>query len=119
LTPSAVVGSLSRRWESLHGQSGNRTGFCLPRLTERDLTNVWVSHIDGHTVEESIPHRTHESHGKKLMNGFVGTITYRCDDANVAQVVDSYLRFAEYAGLGPLTTHGFGTIQVTAHKSDA
>jgi CRISPR/Cas system endoribonuclease Cas6 (RAMP superfamily) len=43
-------------------------------------------------------------------------MTVRCDDEALSAAVDCYLRFAEYSGVGPLTTHGFGTVSVSAAR---
>ena len=112
LDSASLLGGLSRRWESLHGREGERSGYWLPRLTFEELGNVWVSSVSGRTVRETIPHFTGGSSADKVLPGFVGQVTLRCDEPMVASAVDCYLRFAEYAGVGALTTHGLGTVRV-------
>ena len=115
LNPSSIVGSLSKRWESLHGRVGD-SEFGLPRLTEEELSHVWVSAITGRTVTEIIPHFSATATDEKVFPGFVGRLMLKCDQPVVAAAVDCYLRFARYAGIGALTTHGLGAVQVTSNK---
>ena len=115
LDPSSIIGSLSRRWESLHGRVGD-SEFGLPRLTEEELSHVWVSAIAGRTVTEVIPHFSATATDEKVFPGFVGRLMLKCDHPIVAAAVDCYLRFARYAGIGALTTHGMGTIQLISRE---
>jgi len=94
------------------GREGVASGSWLPRLTSEELGNVRVSTVSGRTLMETIPHFTRGSNADKVLPGFVGRVTLRCDEPMVACAVDCYLRFAEYAGVGALTTHGLGTVRV-------
>jgi CRISPR/Cas system endoribonuclease Cas6 (RAMP superfamily) len=85
-------------------------------VTERELTHLWVSDIAGETVVETVPHTMGRRVSDKVLPGFVGDMTLQCDDAMLAAAVDCYLRFGEYSGVGPLTTHGFGTVSLSATR---
>ncbi|MDR1078689.1 MAG: CRISPR system precrRNA processing endoribonuclease RAMP protein Cas6 [Propionibacteriaceae bacterium] len=102
IEPSSLIGSLLRRWRSL-------TDVWLPRLTPQELSALWVSDIDGHTVVERVPHGRVD----KVVPGFVGTVGLRADHPAVAAATDCMLRFAEFAGVGALVTHGLGTVRLT------
>lgn len=119
IVPPSLIRSLSKRWESLRGRGEEGRRDWLPRLTDEQLTQVWVSALAGDTITETIPHFSHKTVADKVFPGFVGRMTIRCDDPVIASAVDCYLRFAEYAGVGALTTHGFGTVRVRASRTTA
>jgi len=116
ITPSSLLGSLSRRWESLWGRGGDGVNPWLPRLGEHELDHIWVTDVAGRTVTTAVPHTTGRAVADKVLPGFVGDMVLQCDDPMVAQAVDCYLRFARFAGVGALTTHGFGTVDVHAAR---
>ncbi|MDR2975554.1 MAG: CRISPR system precrRNA processing endoribonuclease RAMP protein Cas6 [Propionibacteriaceae bacterium] len=104
ITPTALIGSLSRRWESA-------TDAWLPRFTQEEAAKVWVAALRGRTVIERIPHGR-RGMADKVIPGFVGQMTLRTDDRMVAAATDCLLRFAQFSGVGVGVNHGYGTVMV-------
>ncbi len=95
--PSAVLRGLTECWAAWSGL-GQRD------VSHQQADEVWVSDIDGrsHPVVMSGMH----------LSGFVGRIRYRCDDKDVARLVDPLFRLAEYSGIGTGTAKGLGVTRV-------
>lgn len=97
--PSAVLRGLADRWATWSGL-GDRT------VSHQQVDEVWVADIDGrsHPLVVSGIH----------LSGFIGRISYRCDDPAVAAIVDPLFRLAEYCGVGTATAKGLGVTRLVA-----
>jgi CRISPR-associated endoribonuclease Cas6 len=111
-TPSAVLHRLEENWSRWSGMPARQ----LPR--ER-AEAVWVSGIDGRSKEVEIGRlkEQHDRPQRPSVSAFMGQVTYRCDEPNIAAVIDPLLRLAAYAGVGSYTTMGLGVTRVATVAS--
>ncbi len=49
---------------------------------------------------------------QRIVPGFIGEVTYRCDAAPVMARFTTLLRMAEFLGAGARTEYGFGHVRV-------
>ncbi len=96
-TVPAVLRAPSMAWE----QYG--PGSHTP-LARDEHPHVWVSGLDVSTETVTLNGRRYP--------GAVGSVTFRCDEGDVAGRVDSLLRLAEFSGVGSFTRKGFGVVEV-------
>jgi CRISPR-associated endoribonuclease Cas6 len=106
--PFSVVPSLRARWSAL-----SPAAMAMERFDTAELASVWVSAIGGTTVVQHIAHQKPVPARPLVVPGFVGRVTYRCPDPQVAGRVDCLMRFAEFSGIGANTSHGLGAVRVT------
>lgn len=97
--PPAVLGGLRARWRAFAPKE-------LPALSlDLSADPVWVTDVAGANEVVRVDGR--------VVSGFVGRVRWECDaDDATASVVNSLLRLARYAGVGALTTRGFGVTVV-------
>lgn len=72
------------------------------------LATVWLASMDGRTVSTPITATMHQT-------GFVGTIRLalgRAASTPLASMFAALMHYADIAGLGAQTTHGFGAIRL-------
>ncbi|HEX5494990.1 MAG TPA: CRISPR system precrRNA processing endoribonuclease RAMP protein Cas6 [Mycobacteriales bacterium] len=99
LAPEQVLASLRDEWRA-HAPAG----LAVPP-GDRVGEAVWVSQVAGHSRTD----RLELSAGRTVtVSGFVGQITYRCDDPAVAAAVDPLFRLAPHSGVGGFTAWGYG-----------
>lgn len=98
-TPSTVLRRPSESWSRWSGLQPRR----LPRECAEA---VWVSDIDGRSHALDL--------GRLKVSGFVGRVTLRCDQPEIAALIDPLLRLAAYSGVGSGTTKGLGVTRVAA-----
>jgi CRISPR-associated endoribonuclease Cas6 len=98
-TPSAVLHRLGETWSLWSGMPAR------DRPRER-AEAVWVSDIEGRSHTMTL--------GQLKVSAFVGRVTLRCDEPDLAAVIDPLLRLAAYAGTGSGTTKGLGVTRVAA-----
>jgi len=100
--PVLAMQSLIRRWDGTAPR-----GLSVPADAARSLIDVvWLAGMDGRTVAGQVGARTFQI-------GFVGDVefalTRRATNAD-ATLFAALLAFAELAGLGAQTGHGFGSV---------
>lgn len=66
---------------------------------------IWVSDIAGNSAPMKLSGFT--------VSGFTGRVTYRCDDAAVADIIDGLFRLAPYSGCGSARAKGLGVTRLT------
>lgn len=98
-TPSTVLRRPAEVWSLWSGMPPRR----LPRECAEA---VWVSDIDGRSHALTL--------GRLRVSGFVGWLTLRCDEPEIAALIDPLLRLAAYSGVGSGTTKGLGVTRVAA-----
>lgn len=100
--PSVVLRGLSERWVAWSGQG-------VRALSHQQADEVWVSDLDGrsHALVVSTMH----------VSGFVGQIRYRCDNHDIAALIDPLFRLAEYSGIGTGTAKGLGVARLVDARS--
>jgi CRISPR-associated endoribonuclease Cas6 len=96
-TPSTVLRRPAEVWSLWSGMPPRR----LPRECAEA---VWVSDIDGRSHALTL--------GRLRVSGFVGRLTLRCDEPEIATLIDPLLRLAAYSGVGSGTTKGLGVTRV-------
>ncbi|MEU4376717.1 CRISPR system precrRNA processing endoribonuclease RAMP protein Cas6 [Pseudonocardia alni] len=102
--PVLVVGSLARRWNQWCPVESSLTEDELRALT----SSVHLTDLDGRT-------RTSPVRPGQDQTGFVGRVRFavpRAAGATTAAAFAALLRFAEIAGVGAQTGHGFGAVRV-------
>ncbi|SDH47872.1 CRISPR system precrRNA processing endoribonuclease RAMP protein Cas6 [Pseudonocardia oroxyli] len=102
--PELMVQSLLNRWERFAPAA-----FSVPPALRADLlSSVYLVEMDGHTVSAPV--------GKVTMQtGYLGSVVLglnRKADTEVARLFAALLGFAEIAGIGAQTGHGFGAVDV-------
>jgi len=110
--PHLVFGSLVRRWNS----------HCVDFPIGRDLEEAFVRHIaiDDFSIESqtSMSRRDRSSRGEHeiLESGFVGRVAFKLHPAASHEELCAFAamsQFADIAGVGAQTTHGFGACSVS------
>ncbi|MDN5758493.1 MAG: CRISPR system precrRNA processing endoribonuclease RAMP protein Cas6, partial [Tomitella sp.] len=97
-----IVRSAMDRWDH-HAPDA----FTIPTDARADLlATVFLADMDGRTVRGAVGARTDQT-------GYLGTVvlalTRRATDPTAA-LFGAMLRFADIAGVGAQTTHGFGAV---------
>jgi len=102
--PVLIARNLANRWNT-HAPAE----LAIDDALERDLLDsVFLARMTGTTVQLPIGHRLHQT-------GFVGDLELgltRSAPAAAAQTFGALTQFATIAGVGALTTHGFGAVEV-------
>jgi CRISPR-associated endoribonuclease Cas6 len=80
-------------------------------LTHQQADSVWVSDLAGASEVTRVE--------GVLYSGFVGRVRYRCDDPDVARIVDPLFRLAPFAGVGSKTAWGLGAARLEARWAGA
>lgn len=77
-------------------------------LSAADKQLVWVAHVELETVKTPLI-----IHGKPTtLPGCRGSVTYRCDNPDVAHRVAALLRLAQFSGVGARTRFGLGAVNI-------
>jgi CRISPR-associated endoribonuclease Cas6 len=105
--PFSIIPSLVVRWNALAPPE-----FVLERFESAELATVWVSDIVGRTVIQHVAHQKPTPNRPLVVPGFVGSLTLRCPEPDIAARVDGLLRMAEFTGIGANTSHGLGTVRL-------
>lgn len=102
--PVLMLRSAIDRWNAFAPEP-----FGIPDAVRGELlATVWLASMDGHTVSTPVTATMHQS-------GYVGSARLalgRAADPPVASAFGALMRFADIAGLGAQTTHGFGAIRL-------
>ncbi|MGL4305108.1 MAG: CRISPR system precrRNA processing endoribonuclease RAMP protein Cas6 [Mycobacteriaceae bacterium] len=102
--PRTVARSLSEKWNELSPKP-------IPQIKidrEAAAQHLWVRDIDG--CSQVLPL------AKMMVSGFVGRVSYACDDPAVAAQFGALLAFAEFAGIGSSTTKGLGVTRINTDQ---
>lgn len=107
-SPPVVLRAPTVAWRAFSG---------LPPVdvSPTESASVWVSDLALRT--EHIGVRARRPDGPpatKLVPGVVGTITYRCDEPDVADRVGALFRLTPFCGVGALRGKGFGVVELDA-----
>jgi CRISPR-associated endoribonuclease Cas6 len=102
--PVLMLRSALDRWNAFAPQP-----FQIPDTIVRDLLGtVWLASMEGQTASTPVSATMHQT-------GYVGTARLaltRAADAPVASTFAALMRYADIAGLGAQTTHGFGAVRL-------
>ncbi|HEX2417995.1 MAG TPA: CRISPR system precrRNA processing endoribonuclease RAMP protein Cas6 [Micromonosporaceae bacterium] len=105
--PLLVVQSLTQRWNA-HAPEP----LAIPDAERRDLTaTVYLAAMTGGTRTLPLP-------GNRDQTGFVGTVQLaltRDATTPTARLFAALTRFANIAGIGAQTTHGFGAVRARSN----
>jgi CRISPR-associated endoribonuclease Cas6 len=105
--PLLVVQSLTQRWNA-HAPEP----LAIPDAERRDLTaTVYLAAMTGGTHTLALP-------GNRDQTGFVGTVQLaltRDAATHTARLFAALTRFANIAGIGAQTTHGFGAVRARSN----
>lgn len=108
--PVLIMRSLATRWDA-HAPAE----LALPaKELSALLDTVYLGEMAGETRRAQVSHTMWQT-------GFVGAarlaLTRAADDVT-AQVFTALTRFAEFAGVGAQTTHGFGAVRLATPRPD-
>jgi CRISPR-associated endoribonuclease Cas6 len=109
--PVLIIQSLAGRWN--HHAPEQLT--LPPNALKALLAEVYLAGMDGRTVAGAVGHRMRQT-------GFVGDVTLaltRDADNATAALFTALLRYADIAGIGAQTGHGFGAVRATPRQSQA
>lgn len=96
--PRTLLRGLLESWNTCSG---------LPErmLDRRHDDAVWVSDLSGRSVTMKLSGLT--------VSGFLGQVTYRCDERAAAELADGLFRLAPYTGCGSARAKGLGVTRLT------
>jgi CRISPR-associated endoribonuclease Cas6 len=100
--PYLTITQLARRWNQHVGDARLR------------ISDEWVKKVAHGASINSLNIRTQSEFAKQWKTGYVGEVSFatRSDDVGVQGLFSTLFEFAEYSGIGSLTTFGFGAVQI-------
>lgn len=103
---ATLLSGLARSW--------NRwSGLPATELDPTHLRAVWVSDLELTSEVVSLNVQSQSGGPQKVhLSGVLGSITLRCDAAEVSRAVAPLLRLAPYAGIGSMRAKGFGVARL-------
>lgn len=107
-SPAVVLRAPKVAWRAFSG---------LPEIevSPAETATIWVSDFSIHTEQVGVRARRPDGRPTpRPVAGVVGTITYRCDDASVADRVGALFRLTPFCGVGALRGKGFGVVDLDA-----
>lgn len=107
-SPPVVLRAPKVAWRAFSG---------LPpiEVSPAETAKVWVSELSLHTEQVEVRARRPEGPSTpRHVPGVVGTITYRCEEPDVADRVGTLFRLTRFCGVGALRGKGFGVVELDA-----
>lgn len=97
-----TITQLARRWNAHVGRS------------DLEIPPEWVKKLVHSATIKSHDIRTRAEYAKSWKTGYVGEVSFATtsDDAGLQGLFSTLFEFAEFSGIGALTTFGFGAVQI-------
>ncbi|NLI85103.1 MAG: CRISPR system precrRNA processing endoribonuclease RAMP protein Cas6 [Propionibacterium sp.] len=85
----------------------------LDPLSHAEVAEIWTSELDLHTewLELILPNRKRRAEPRSVA-GVLGSITYQCDNPEVAAKVGPLFRLVPYCGIGSFRGKGMGVVRL-------